>query len=498
MQITDEFASTLALEDAASRVTKTPMLQMPRMISERSLEDEPNILADVTKERSLAGFNPVIEMITMPKSGFGPRPIGIFSPETRTLYEALGDRLRANLPRASRENGINKHEEFGTATKHTNNNSVLVDFDIAACYEYIDHELLCRELTLQAVTYQSSLALKQLLGETFSRGIGIPQAMETSHLLADAYLNKVERGLVRTGYEVDRFADDFRVIVPDLERAHASIEHAVELARSIGLVLADGKTNIRTPAEILRELSEQEATYEAYREQAQDELRSIELIQVGYEDFVSEEIDADDDDVDFAALSKIVDDWANNLGASSPQWQRVLARLGSRALLRLHNAPDRIKNESLLGIVTQSPLRLYSVVGYLSKREEISENWSAVNALTRISQQSPWSRLWILHLADFLETGGSQDETEVFKWAKTLLTDRHEVVRAEAVWLLSKNKSISSEELGAIYMSASDITRNGISASAARLGGGSPNSALKAIKHDSQLNKISYRWGEFH
>ncbi|MCC3267582.1 hypothetical protein LJ752_16230 [Arthrobacter sp. zg-Y786] len=147
----------------------------------------------------------------MPKKGLGPRPISMLSPETRTLYEALVEKLKPNLPEPSRSESIGSHYSFGTDDSQSED-ALLVDFDMAACYEYVDHDILAEELVIQTLDAEGVSALRALLHEIFPRGVGIPQAMEPSHLLADSYLYQVERNILRHGYMVHRYADDFRLI----------------------------------------------------------------------------------------------------------------------------------------------------------------------------------------------------------------------------------------------------------------------------------------------
>nr|WP_231713818.1 RNA-directed DNA polymerase [Arthrobacter sp. zg-Y916] len=426
----------------------------------------------------------------MPKKGLGPRPISLLSPETRTLYEALVERLKPRLPTPSRSGSIEAHHLFGT-TGPQNDSIRIVDFDIAACYEYVDHRILSEELVIQTLDAETVSVLKDLLLEMFPRGVGIPQAMEPSHLLADSYLDQVERNIVRDGYEVHRYADDFRIIAPSWGEAHEAIERAVDVTRQRGLVLADGKTRIRSVRQILEEIQEQEKILQQYRNKAADELGSIDYVQVGYEDFEEILLEPDPDQVDFAALAQVVEDWVSG----DPEQRSVHAQFGARALQVLQAAPERISDEWLVRIAEREPIRLLNIVRYLAGRPETEENWSSLSKLTKLPRKSPWARLWMMHLGDQLEKKGWPGEAEFLEWSRTLLTDRYETVRAEAAWLLAGHKNISFEELADLFVASTDVTRIGIAASAGRMDVGKENRMAKALKSDSVLSRAAYEWG---
>ena len=93
-----------------------------------------------------AGHTIPSETLTMPRKWFGPRPVTIFPVTANAMYAALVGELRTDLPPESRssENWLG-HQSFG-GTQSENDADYLVEFDIASCYEYIDHATLQAEL----------------------------------------------------------------------------------------------------------------------------------------------------------------------------------------------------------------------------------------------------------------------------------------------------------------------------------------------------------------
>lgn len=493
MKLSTPLAESLPLLAAAKKTVESSLLQMPDLISDRCLIKAAGQLAEHTSARFKAGYSPIIETIAMPKQGLGPRPIGLLSPETRTLYEALTEQLKPHLPTPSRAEDITIHHEFGT-TAADDGDVRIVDFDIAACYEYVDHGILAEELVIQSLEPDTVAALQDLLLDIFPRGVGIPQAMAPSHLLADTYLEKLERNIVRAGYPVHRYADDFRMIASSWGDAHEAIERAVDIARSSGLVLADGKTHIRSIRQIREEHEKRDGVLQKYRLAAADELRSIDHVKVGYDDWEEISSEAEASEIDFVALSRVVGDWV----AGNPEQRSVHAHFGARALRVLQAAPERVSDEWLVGIAEREPIRLFNIINYLANRAEADENWSALSRLTTMPRQSPWARLWMVRLADMLQRGTSQGESAVENWATELLRDRHETVRAEAAWFLAGRKSVTVGKLGELYIGASDITSVGIAASAGRLDGDSSTKATQALRADSALTRSAYDWGTSH
>ncbi|MDR6438752.1 hypothetical protein J2790_003919 [Paenarthrobacter nicotinovorans] len=430
----------------------------------------------------------------MPKRGHGPRPITILPPEARVLYEALVRRLEPHFPPSSRDVDIDVHRKFGTADA-VEAEHYIVDFDIAAFYEYVDHEILADELLVQTMDSSAVTALRDLLCEMFPRKSGLPQAMQPSHRLSDVYIERLERQLARKGFVVHRYVDDFRIIANSQSSAHDAIEYAVDMARDIGLVLAEGKTKLRPKSRVVHEIEEINLAFGEFRSQAEEELRAIETEHMGYDDtpFIDDDdsIEPDEDDVDFVSLSRVIEDWSRG----EKPMRGVHAHFGPGALKRLRSAAERVNDDWLIAIVEREPIRLYETISYLRRRSEMVQNWSTLKRLSDLPRQSPWAKLWMIALAEQLEPGETDQQEQFMSWVKPLLGDRHETVRAEAAWFLSRRKAITLDELTDLYMQASDVTRAGIAACVGSIDGANETKIGKAVKGDSALSKAAYNWG---
>lgn len=490
MKLAAEFANSLPFREAASDVVTKPLLEMPLLISERSLANGIDALAAAAKAQAITGHNAAMDVIAMPKRGYGPRPIGVLSPVARTMYEAIVGRLEPRLPSPSREQGIDAHRAFGLDEGRSSDVRI-VDMDIAACYEYIDHSILADEVLMQSLDPEATHFLSELLGDLFHRAVGLPQAMSASHLLADAYLDRIERGILRGGFEVNRFADDFRIVAPDWATAHQAIELVVEEARAIGLTLADGKTRVNSVQQLRDAEQERAALFNDYRSRAADDLRSLEFVQLGYDDVGLEEVDAPDDEIDFAALEGIVEDWVDG----DAEQRTLHASFGSRALLVLRSAPDRLPDNWLLEIVAREPPQLRNVLGYLRARPERESNWATMARLVALPRTSSWARVWLLKTAERLDASDSTARSQVHEWAKGCLRDKSEVVRTEAAWTLAQSSDVTSDQLANLFVESTSITRCGVAAVAGKLDGDAPSKLGKALRADSQLARAAYDWG---
>lgn len=497
MRIASTVLKALDMRTAAAGAISTPIEKFPRLISERALESAADVLAAHVTTAFGTYYTPGMEVISMPKKNFGPRPIGLLSPIGKTMYNALVSSLQHALPVPSRAQGYEQHRAFGTEASRTKTQRIVI-VDIAACYEYIDHEILSDELLLQSLQPEKVEALSLFLGTVYPRQLGIPQAQEPSHLLADAYLTRLERGLLRAGYELNRFADDFRLVTDDWADAHRSIEVAAEQARRLGLTLSDGKTDIRSSDQLRAEEASYEASLTNYRESAAESLSSFVIVERGYDDYDFEVTEAAPEDIDFTALERVVEDWISR-DRERTDGQAYFARYGAVVLDILARAPRRIKTRSLVEIVTREPLRLTSVLGYLGGRSEAKKNWKVLRKLTRLERLSPWARIWILNAVADLSTPatpGKSSEEAVYGWVESCLEDEFEAVRAEAAWVLACVGRLNVDQLGKLVGRATDLTHFGLSAVIGRLDGATQSKLGKSVKGSSKLAAAAYAWGQ--
>ncbi len=259
-------------------------------------------------QRRCAGeFAPIPgQIVTVRKSGHGVRPVAELSVRDRVLYRALVSRWKTELPYPDRSSkAYETFLEAPLASKAAP--TYVVSSDVTACYEYVDHGLLGREVLARTGDSDGVEALTDLLAGLMGRSYGLPQQSGTSDVLAEAYLSVVERRLLRQGLTVWRYNDDFRVAVDGWSDALNAVDALERECRSMGLALNDLKTVIRKGetykqvlgrrAEVMQEIS------------GEVEVDLTDIVMGPYDDDV-QVVKPEKNDVEVGAARQIVAEWA--------------------------------------------------------------------------------------------------------------------------------------------------------------------------------------------
>jgi hypothetical protein len=475
--------------------------------------------AETLKKYTIATFSSgrgaVHETVTMPRAGFGPRPVTVLSPESRAAYLALVEALDSALPEASRGQGKwSAYRAFGLEGEHEH----VVELDIAACYEYVNHRVLADELLLRSMDLPVVHALEAFLSSVFPRGYGIPQMLTASDRLADAYLSILDRRLGRAGLEAHRFADDIRVLARDWEHANTIVEAASEAARELGLVLSAEKTTIYRRETLVEQTAREDEFYADYFRRAHEDLIEEAFVSAGpyagEADTDEEEGEEDDQREEFFTLAiaetarRIVGDYidASGTGVTEEGVDPSLRRFVTRALLILSDDDERVSDEALVRLVFLDARRFQDVCRYLrlrarDERFRNERHWSSIERLSRLGRQSAWAKLWLLEVAERLATprkvkGERTAFTQFNDWAARQLGDHHEIVRCTAAWYLSGWQLLDADHLSRLYAESSSISRPALAASATRQDG-LPTRLVAAMRDDSPLSKAAAAWVAF-
>ncbi|MEU7795568.1 RNA-directed DNA polymerase [Micromonospora tulbaghiae] len=220
-----------------------------------AVRNNATLVAEWVKSRLLSGSpNAPGVVINARKFGHGIRPVPIIGIAERIAYRALAKAATKGIEfplRSPEEYREFVHAPITYAFEHVKGRRVrlgearikyVVEADITAFYQYVDHELLKQELQMQTGEIDAANKLVELLGEINDKSFGIPQLLDPSDWLSEAYIRIVERNLVRKGLMVWRFNDDFRIGCMDYRQALWSLEQLAHAAREVGLVVGDHKT----------------------------------------------------------------------------------------------------------------------------------------------------------------------------------------------------------------------------------------------------------------
>lgn len=246
----------LDLGAAASYEADVWRNQIPREPWCDAVKTHAGDIADWVRARLTAGTTCVPNVvINARKASLGTRPVPILGIGERVMLRALTTHILRNLSIPDRSADAYKqflHGPIGFAfadgrgapfwTVGDATLRYVVEADITAFYQYVDHDLLRRELEMHTGEIDAIDALIELLRETEQRTFGLPQLLDASDWLSDLYIQVVERDLLRRGLPVWRYNDDFRIGCRTFTEALDAIERLEEAARSIGLTVSDYKT----------------------------------------------------------------------------------------------------------------------------------------------------------------------------------------------------------------------------------------------------------------
>jgi len=465
---------------------------------DRCLADSPATLADSVVSLATTGRACDVEILTLPRRNFVPRPVTLIAPEFRVAYVALVKVLAPNLPSPSRgSEAYERHRAFGVPGDGHSFDNYLVETDIASCHEYIDHARLREELILQTMDVAASSQVIELLSEVHGSPRGLPQLMATSDTLADTYLQSMERTLLRRGWKVSRYADDFRILSKDWGSATTAIEDAAEAARSLGLVLSTEKTTVRKSSTVLTAIKEEEDFLATYLTNTEGRTEVDVLFGNLYEDPFDVTIPEGEAEQLRVAMHQLLTDWSND----DSRVERPFGRFLPFALSTLRAAEFRVTDRILEETVFRSPKLLQNVASYLIARDPEEENWETMARLCLMGRQSPWAKLWLLHVAGTLTPKSMTCwVADVDAWAAQQLSDRHEIVRSEAAWYLAGrgHACLTEEELGRLYRKARALTRPALAAACGRTKMPATKGLAKAIAQDAKVVREAFKWGEKH
>ena len=194
--------------------------------------------------------------VNVRKLNMGTRPVPIMGIAERMIYRAVSKRVLGKEFPFDRSQEAYNEFIFGPLEFVAPDGDLqslmeprikyVVEADIAAFYQYIDHSVLQRELELQTGEIEYIDILISLLGEVEQNTFGLPQLVDASDWLSEAYIRIIERNLIRRGIPVWRYNDDFKIGCRDYTAALDAIETLEELARDIGLIVSDYKTHTPT------------------------------------------------------------------------------------------------------------------------------------------------------------------------------------------------------------------------------------------------------------
>lgn len=461
------------------------------------------------------------------KSAQGARPLTYMSLRDRLLYRVATDQALRDVFVADR--GGDAYDEFLNDPLSVHDTRFILKTDIAAFYQYIDHERLVDEVVAQTGDdLAASLAVGVLQGAT-NRRFGLPQMTTPSDRLSDVYIQPIERALIREGMNVFRFADDFRVACSDYDDALTALELIERVSLSLGLVVNEGKTT--TPRRDIYE-----ASLTSVKAAEADLFGSLQTdivefdVEDGYGDSEIEEFDPTawtlvhegtgeaDDEVDnddgasidstpdevqtMAALQGVLE-WQlaqdsrestqgsrESIGAGWTASTRSVILRKSLKVLALAKNPTALR--SITAILVKEPHFAPQTVRYmlaLTPRyaDQVAQVMDQICS-RRIT--SVWQSLWLAYCGGEVAHSTSGGPSDHVKWLYAHMNSSHGFLAAEATLALARRGLITPGQVVEILDRIPVVHRPTVLMALATVGS---ESAIRSIA-DSRIERLQVEW----
>lgn len=384
----------------------------------------------------------------------GLRPLHVMPLRDSILYRALVDKIAAALP--ARLQAREPVGDFRAAPLEYPGVSHISKTDVAAYYQFVDHELLAEELVGQTGEEPIVELLMDLLGGAMGRRVGIPQVHTASDRLGDTYIDRARRRLVRAGYATWTYSDDFRIASTSLGQAREALEACSREVGELGLALNERKTFTYGKKRYEKSLTSfADAEKKLFAEGVPGEgAETLDFLDAEYDDVdqpivtlgveplvqgVDEDEAVSDDPISdgevdprrVAAASRAWELWLHedeSEHVQAGQEAAITQSLLGRALPTLGVAGMEDPLEHLDLILRFEPALTPQVMMYLTNLADTSPEArsrirASLDAVVAMDTHSPWQCMWIAQAAGSIRRSRTRHDYEV--WLANCVDSNH-------------------------------------------------------------------------
>lgn len=434
------------------------------------------------QSRIVSGIDIAVpEVILAKKAQRGVRPVPALPLVVRVLYRAMVNSLSELLPPLDRTNAASR--AFRAAPLKDKTVKFVAMGDIAACYQYLDHELIEWELINQTGEAELSGDLRRLAGLIAGRAFGLPQNHNPSHALADVVLDIIERRLVRKGHKVWRFNDDYRIGAATWREASLALEDLEAESNKLGLTLNDEKAGIKHRQGYQQLMEGAEARWKQIQTTVASEL-------IEYNPYTDEVAAPRDEEVTAGAAITVLEAWRENVdaGANFYGYEAIQERqLVQNAVFSLQVVKDSRGIDFIPLVLKQEPSLTPFISNYLGSRAE-DDSAAVTEAIDSVLKDddvsiSDWQALWLL---EALRSGDECSPGQT-SWAQELIRkDPSQLVAARAALMLAKFDEIDTNAIVQVYSQQHEASKpDAVAALALRVLPSKSDTLLDAVVADA-------------
>lgn len=502
---------------------------LPPPLASWALRGNAKDLAGRLETRMRGGFEPSPhDSVLARKAGRGSRPLPYIALEDRLVYRALVKVIEGRLPDLGARGD---YDAFVKSPLDVDGCEYVLKADVAAFYQYVDHERLVDEVVAQTGDDLAITAVVELLEAGSGRRFGLPQMQAPSDVLADTYVDPIRRSLVRNGQRAFRYADDFRVPCANYSEALASLELIERAAYELGLVLNEAKTSSPRRSTYERSLSEVRDAEVQLFEKLEVEGTTVEDLFVadggeyGEDDELGEEVG---DDIELPALpgvshdeadppedahedvaptsdqitvaGHLVDMWGGQEHSDVSWSGSVWSALLRKSLLTLESAQDFHAVGSVISLLVREPHLTPQVCTYLIAlgREDPARVHNLLDELCSSDIVSVWQSLWVAYLAGSVP--GSSGKQSHIDWLRRQVESPHHAVVAQAALALARRRLLTIDVGARAYKSVSAAHRPTAALALAAVHGATGSEFVADDQVEGWLAGFAttQRWGQPH